>query len=104
MHPMLERFLTYVEKPLTQTGFGMVLVIVATIVPSKLAMVVAGFVFLYSPHREGWFKGKKWHIATFRIVAVTAVIGMILAAVWMAAWRFRGGHAALATDGGALQK
>ncbi len=84
-----ERFWSYIERPLTQTGFGMVLAIVGTIVPSKIAMIVAGFVFLFAAHREGWFRNLKWHKALLRFLATSAVITVFLGGVWIGAWGLR---------------
>jgi hypothetical protein len=85
----MERFWAFLDKPLTQTGFAMVLAIVGTIVPSKIAMIIAGFVFLFAGYREGWFKGQKWYVALGRIVASSLIIAMVLGSVWLLAWRLR---------------
>jgi len=85
----MERFWRFLEKPLTQTGVAMVLAIIGTIVPSKIAMVVAGLVFFFAAYREGWFTGQQWYVALGRVVASVVVIAFVLGAVWEVAWRFR---------------
>jgi len=65
----------------------MVLAIVGTIIPSKLAMVLAGGIFVFEAYRMGWFSGR-WYVATARFVGVTAIVGFGLAGIWFLAWRF----------------
>jgi hypothetical protein len=86
----LERIWAFVEKPLTQTGVAMVLAIVGTIVPSKVAMVVAGTIFLLAAQREGWFRNQIWYVTLLRVAATCIVIAFVLSAVWLAAWKLRG--------------
>lgn len=86
---MSEKFWTFLEKPLTQTGVALVLAIVGTIVPSKLALALAGGVFLLAVYREGWLKHGRWYIRGLRFFAASTVIACILGAAWVAAWRFR---------------
>src|ERR1039458_4067845 len=89
MPSSLERFWLYLDKPLTQAGFAMGLAIIATIVPSKIGMVVAGVIFLVAAHREGWFQGQKWHVALGRVAGAALIIVAVLTGVWATAWRLR---------------
>jgi hypothetical protein len=82
-------FLVFIEKPLTQSGVAMVLAIIGTIVPSKIAMLVAGLVFLFAAYREGWFSGQKWYVSLGRVIGTSAIIAVALSIVWIVAWRFR---------------
>lgn len=84
-----ESFWSYLDKPLTQSGFAMVLAIVGTIVPSKTAMVIAGLVFLFAAYREGWFSNQKWYVVLVRFAATSLVVALALGIVWWGAWRLR---------------
>ena len=71
---VFDKVWSFLERPLTQMGAGMVLAILGTMLPSKIAMFVAGTVFLVAAYREGWFKNDKWWIVLFRVVAASTVI------------------------------
>lgn len=85
----MDGFWSFLERPLTQTGVAMVLAVIGTIVPSKVAMIVAGLVLLFAAYREGWFKGRKWYVSLGRVVASVVIVTLVLATIWEVAWRFR---------------
>jgi hypothetical protein len=98
-HPpsVVETIWAYLDRPVTQTGCALVLAIVGTIVPSKLAMTIAGGIFLFEAYRMGWFSGKRWYIAAVRFIGVTAIVTSILTGIWLLAWRFREQQRAIPT-------
>jgi len=84
-----DEFWGFVDRPLTQTAIALVLTVLATILSSRLVMVLAGFLFLLAAFREGWFRHSKWHFVLLRFSAALVLTVSVLTAVWWVAWRFR---------------
>ena len=87
--PRRRKFWEFVERPITQTSIGAVLAIIGTLVPSKIFMVFAGFLFLLAVQREGWLSGPDWYTRISKTVFTSLAIAGLLAAILYLSSAFR---------------
>jgi hypothetical protein len=90
----LTSFLVLLDKSgLAQIGLGVVVAVVAAIVPSRtfmiIGMVVAGVFFVAAASRRGWFTTKDHSFSFWRFASVVCGAALILTLLSFAVWRLR---------------